>query len=66
MSPGIKRRVIWAMALMGNPKVLFMDEPTVGVDPIGKRSLYQHLKEMKESAVLLTTHNMDEAEYFCE
>lgn len=66
MSPGIKRRICWAMALIGNPKVLFLDEPTCAVDHIGRRSLLLFLKKMKKSAVMLTTHNMEEAEYFCQ
>jgi ABC-2 type transport system ATP-binding protein len=44
------------------PRVLFLDEPTTGVDPVSRRSLNRMVKKMKGASVLLTTHRMDEAE----
>ena len=47
---------------MLSPRVLFLDEPTTGVDPVSRRSLNRMIKKMKNASVLLTTHRMDEAE----
>lgn len=51
---------------MHSPKVLFLDEPTCGVDPVSRRSLNRMIKKMKQASVLLTTHRMDEAEQLCD
>ena len=51
---------------MANPKVEFLDEPTTGVDPIARRSLFKMLKNLKKSSIMLTTHRMDEAEALCD
>jgi len=51
---------------MLNPKVLFLDEPTTGVDPVSRRSLNRMIKKMKMASILLTTHRMDEAEQLCD
>ena len=51
---------------MLNPRVLFLDEPTTGVDPVSRRSLNRMVKKMKMASVLLTTHRMDEAEQMCD
>ena len=48
------------------PKVLFLDEPTSGVDPVSRRSLNRMVKKMNMASVLLTTHRMDEAEQLCD
>jgi ATP-binding cassette, subfamily A (ABC1), member 3 len=48
------------------PKVLFLDEPTTGVDPVSRRSLNRMVKKMEMASVLLTTHRMDEAEQLCD
>ena len=48
------------------PRVLFLDEPTAGVDPVSRRSLNRMVKKMKMASVLLTTHRMDEAEQLCD
>jgi len=48
------------------PRVLFLDEPTSGVDPVSRRSLNRMVKKMKMASVLLTTHRMDEAEQLCD
>lgn len=54
------------MSLVSNPYVEFLDEPTTGVDPIARRSLFKMLKQLKNSSILLTTHRMDEAEQLCD
>lgn len=66
LSGGNKRKLCCAQALMLCPRVLFLDEPTAGVDPVSRRSLNRMIKKMKMSSVLLTTHRMDEAEQLCD
>ena len=62
LSGGNKRKLSCAMTLIISPHAEFLDEPTTGVDPVSRRSLFHLIKHLKESAVLLTTHRMDEAE----
>lgn len=64
---GIKQRLSFACAIMHNPGVLFLDEPTSGVDPISRREFWYQIKALANSGVtvLITTHFMDEAE-FCD
>jgi ABC-2 type transport system ATP-binding protein len=62
LSGGNKRKLSCAMTLMISPHAEFLDEPTTGVDPVSRRSLFHLIKHLKDSAVLLTTHRMDEAE----
>jgi len=66
LSGGNKRKLCCAQALMLCPKVLFLDEPTSGVDPVSRRSLNRMVKKMNMASVLLTTHRMDEAEQLCD
>ena len=66
LSGGNMRKLCVAQAIMLCPKVLFLDEPTTGVDPVSRRSLNQMVKMMKDASVLLTTHRMDEAEQLCD
>jgi ATP-binding cassette subfamily A (ABC1) protein 3 len=66
LSGGNKRKLCCAQALMLCPKVLFLDEPTSGVDPVSRRSLNRMVKKMTMASVLLTTHRMDEAEQLCD
>ena len=66
LSGGNKRKLCCAISLMANPKVEFLDEPTSGVDPIARRSLFRLLKNLKQSSIMLTTHRMDEAEGLCD
>lgn len=54
------------MSLVGCPTVEFLDEPTTGVDPVSRRSLFKMLKGLPESSLILTTHRMDEAESLCD
>eukprot|EP00798_Chlamydomonas_sp_ICE-L_P019212 gene19212-25829_t len=62
-SGGMKRRLSVAMALMGDPQVVFLDDPTSGMDPISKRQVWDLLVAYKKDRVLvLTTHSMEEAE----
>ena len=62
LSGGNKRKLVCAMSLIGCPTVEFLDEPTTGVDPVSRRSLFKMLKGLPDSAMILTTHRMDEAE----
>ena len=63
-SGGMKRRVNLACGVMHNPKILLLDEPTVGVDPQSRERIFQMLDELNASgtSILLTTHHLDEAE----
>lgn len=64
LSGGMKRKVLLAMALINNPKVLILDEPTTGLDPKARREVWEILLELKKEgkSILLTTHYLDEAE----
>ena len=68
LSGGQKQRFSIACALVNNPKILFLDEPTTGLDPQAKRNLWNLAKELNEEdmTIVLTTHNMEEAEYLCD
>jgi ABC-2 type transport system ATP-binding protein len=68
LSGGTKQRVLIARALMHNPEILLLDEPTVGLDPDIRRILWQIIKELKNQGItiILTTHYLDEAEYLSD
>jgi ATP-binding cassette subfamily A (ABC1) protein 3 len=66
LSGGNKRKLVCAMSLVGCPKVDFLDEPTTGVDPVSRRSLFKMLKSLEDTSIILTTHRMDEAESLCD
>lgn len=68
LSGGQKQRFSIAAALVHNPKVFFMDEPTTGLDPQARRHLWELVEEVRNRgiSVILTTHYMDEAEVLCD
>jgi ABC-2 type transport system ATP-binding protein len=67
-SGGMKRRINLAIALMGHPKLLFLDEPTVGIDPQSRNNIYETIEALQKKGmtVLYTTHYMEEADRLCE
>src|SRR5579863_10245631 len=65
-SGGMRRRLEIARGLMHSPRVLFLDEPTIGLDPQTRRSIWTYIRELKEReeiTIFMTTHYMDEAEW---
>jgi ABC-2 type transport system ATP-binding protein len=68
LSGGMKRRLQIARALLHQPSILFLDEPTVGLDPQTRRRLWEILRDLNKQGMtmLLTTHYMDEVEFLCD
>ena len=65
-SGGMRRRLEIARGMMHSPRVLFLDEPTIGLDPQTRRSIWDYIRELKEReeiTIFMTTHYMDEAEW---
>jgi len=67
-SGGMKRRVSIAMALVQNPRIVLLDEPTVGMDPQSRRAIWDFVMELRDEGktIVLTTHYMEEAEELCD
>ncbi|MCT4595665.1 MAG: ABC transporter ATP-binding protein [Anaeromicrobium sp.] len=68
LSGGMKRKLMIAKSLVNDPEILFLDEPTVGIDLNNRRKIWDILKKMKHKGktIILTTHYMEEAEYLCD
>jgi ABC-2 type transport system ATP-binding protein len=68
-SGGMARRLEIAQSTLHRPAVLFMDEPTVGLDPVGRRAVWAHVRALRDqigAAIVFSTHYMDEAEEVCD
>lgn len=68
-SGGMIRRLEIGQALIHKPKILFMDEPSVGLDPAARKSVWQHIQEWRSqfgTTIFMTTHDMDEADRLCD
>ena len=65
---GMKRRLSIAISLVSNPKLIFLDEPTTGLDPETRRQIWNILQDVKsheDRAIVMTTHLMEEADVLC-
>ena len=67
-SGGMKRRINLAIALMGHPQLLFLDEPTVGIDPQSRNNIFENINALRKNGmtILYTTHYMEEADRLCD
>ena len=68
-SGGMIRRLELAQAMLHRPSVLFLDEPTIGLDPVARRVVWEKLKELRSKfnmTILITTHDMEEADVLCD
>jgi len=66
-STGMQRRLVVARALVHDPRILFLDEPTTGLDPQAKRMIWDYFLSLKgKRTIFLTTHNMEEADFLCD
>ena len=68
MSGGQKQRFSIATTLINKPRIIFLDEPTTGLDPHARRNLWELIRQIRSdgTTVIITTHYMDEAEYLCD
>jgi ABC-type multidrug transport system ATPase subunit len=63
----MKRRLTLALATIGDPKLVLLDEPTTGMDPVAKQAVWNVVRELRHGrSIIHTTHLMDEAEQLCE
>merc|ERR1711881_35235 len=63
----MKRKLQLAIAMIGSPPVLFLDEPTTGMDPVARREVWNYLVDtIQDQCVVLTTHSMEECEALCD
>jgi len=68
-STGMKQRVAIAQALLHDPSILILDEPTIGLDPVAKRVVWDRLRDLRHDynmTILITTHDMEEADQLCD
>jgi len=66
-STGMQRRLVVVRALVHDPRILFLDEPTTGLDPQAKRMIWDYFLSLKgKRTIFLTTHNMEEADFLCD
>ncbi|CAG9467760.1 unnamed protein product [Pedinophyceae sp. YPF-701] len=66
-SGGMKRRLSFSISIMGDPAVVFLDEPSTGLDPASRRNMWEVIRKYKrDKALILTTHSMQEAEVLCD
>lgn len=69
LSGGQRQKLALGVALLNNPKILLLDEPTTGLDPVARREIWmllENLKQTSNTAMILTTHYMEEAQYLCD
>jgi ABC-2 type transport system ATP-binding protein len=67
-SGGMVRRLEIAQSMMHNPKMLFLDEPTIGLDPVGRKAVWDHIEKLRDdfgTTIFVTTHYMEEADQLC-
>lgn len=66
-SGGMKRRLSVAISVIGDPRIIFMDEPTTGMDPVSRRDVWSLIQDLKkDKTIILTTHSMDEADILAD
>ncbi len=68
-SGGMIRRLEIAQSMLHRPRVLFLDEPTIGLDPVARKTVWKHMQQLRSeygTTILLTTHYMDEADELCD
>ena len=68
-SGGMRRRLELAVGIVHNPRLLFLDEPTLGLDPQGRAGFWRYIRSLREGkglTVLMTTHYLDEADQLCD
>ncbi len=68
LSGGMRKRLNMACSLLHNPRIIFFDEPTVGLDPVVRKEIWNVVKDLQEmkKSIIITSHYMDEVEYLCD